>query len=191
MVYILEAHASDEWPINNLPDGVSCLNQHVTLQDRQEACQLFKQSYPNSLHTELKIVLDGPDNEFNKEYPSWPFRLWIIGKDKRIEFKGMADAESGYNVNLERIKTWLWISGFDKDTQLPQVPKSTGIATSLIVSQEQYAIPPNIPISIQSLSAIPVTDLPSEERGDDETLITLSVAEETTTEEVIVISNEQ
>lgn len=107
MVYILEAHATNEWPINNLPEGVSSLNQHVTLQDRQDACKLFQQTYSSLLHPQMKIVLDGAENQFNELYPSWPFRLWILDKDMIIRFKGMANANSGYNVNLQEIALWL------------------------------------------------------------------------------------
>lgn len=194
MVYILEAHASNEWPINNLPEGVSCLNQHVTLQDRQEACQLFQQTYSNLLHTELKIALDGSDNEFIKKYPSWPFRVWIIGKDKDIRFKGMANVDSGYNINLRQIESWLKNYESDEYTpQLQQVLEYTGIEAPLPILQDQFAIPhpiPDAPISVQSLSIIPVAEPPSGERSYETTVIP-SVAQEETIKELIAITNEQ
>lgn len=109
MVYILEAHATNEWPINNLPEGIESLNQHITLQDRQNAVQLFIHHYSNIIHDKMKIVLDNSDNEFNSQYPSWPFRVWILNDEKEIVFKGMANANSGYHVNLLDVKYWLQI----------------------------------------------------------------------------------
>lgn len=55
----------------------------------------------------MKIVLDNSNNDFNSQYPSWPFRVWIINETQRIEYKGMANANSGFDVNLCDIKCWL------------------------------------------------------------------------------------
>lgn len=107
MVYILEAHASNEWPINNLPPNVEYLNQHITLEDRQNAAKLFQNTYGELLHPKMKFYLDSPTNEFNTIYPSWPFRVWIINKHKKIELKGMANADIGYTVNLFQIRRWI------------------------------------------------------------------------------------
>ena len=78
-VYILEAHATDEWPI-------ACINeivpQHRTLKDHVSAAALFQPSYP--LHANIELVLDNDQNDFNASFASWPFRYWILCKDRVV-----------------------------------------------------------------------------------------------------------
>lgn len=55
----------------------------------------------------MSLFLDSPTNEFNTIYPSWPFRVWIIDEKKQIRFKGMAGTDTGYNVNLFPVRSWI------------------------------------------------------------------------------------
>lgn len=68
---------------------------------------LLQENYGNFLHPKLKLFLDSPSNEFNTQYPSWPFRVWIIDQKKAISFKGMANADTGYNINLREVRHWI------------------------------------------------------------------------------------
>jgi len=72
-VYIAEAHACDEWPINQLEEE---LPRHQTLADRQVAASKFVTELP--LHNAFHIVLDTMDNAFDSAFASWPFRFWGI-----------------------------------------------------------------------------------------------------------------
>lgn len=71
LVYICEAHASDEWPIGSQ----FCVEQHKTVQERAAAatecldaldCQIFP------------TVLDSMENSFNELYACWPLRYYLI-----------------------------------------------------------------------------------------------------------------
>jgi len=97
-VYILEAHATDEWPIASINDQ---LPQHKSLRDRMEAASLFQQSYP--LDPSIELVLDNEENEFNATYPSWPFRYWIV-HDGRIVVKAMPENDC---ATLKQLRQFL------------------------------------------------------------------------------------
>lgn len=84
-VYILEAHAQDEWPV---PCECVDVAQHRTMQDRADAAGLLATEYP--LHPKLNLLLDNIQNEFNSTYASWPFRYWII-RNGRVELKLMPE----------------------------------------------------------------------------------------------------
>lgn len=83
-VYILEAHAKDEWYVSSINEELS---QHKSTSDRVEAANVFTAKYP--LHAQIELVLDNEDNDFNETYSSWPFRYWMIDCDGKIALKCM------------------------------------------------------------------------------------------------------
>lgn len=87
-IYILEAHAIDEWPIAGINE---ILLQHRTLQDRAKAATLFMQTYP--LDSSIELLLDNEFNDFNQTYPSWPFRYWVV-QNNLIAVKAMPETDS-------------------------------------------------------------------------------------------------
>ena len=97
-VYILEAHAHNEWPV---PCETTDLNQHVTLSDRAHAAALLQKEYP--LHPQMHLLLDNMHNEFNGTFASWPFRYWII-RNGKVELKLMP---KGDQVSMEPLEAWL------------------------------------------------------------------------------------
>lgn len=113
-VYILEAHASDEWPINNLPEGVDKLDQHKSFNDRVLAATLFRNHC--TLHPRIDVLLDSEQNEFNSSYASWPFRCWII-RDGVVQYKSKTDELhledplpthcDRYGIDANRFENWL------------------------------------------------------------------------------------
>lgn len=71
LVYILEAHARDEWPVGSAQFSYP---QAQTLEQRaQAAIHLWTR-----LQLEIPIVLDGPTNDFERLYAPWPFRFYIL-----------------------------------------------------------------------------------------------------------------
>jgi hypothetical protein len=98
-VYILEAHANDEWPINELQ-----IPQHKTLQDRIAAAANFFSLYP--LPSNVNILLDNQNNDFNETFSSWPFRYWIIHRG-RIALKSMPEGHSGDEVSVDALRETL------------------------------------------------------------------------------------
>lgn len=103
LVYIEEAHASDEWPIGNLPEGL-VINQHKTLSDRLVAVSALKKDF--EMHSSIKILVDTIDNKFNESYASWPTRCWII-KDGVIAFKSMPGDGNGDAITVSDLSSWL------------------------------------------------------------------------------------
>ncbi len=85
VVYILEAHAEDEWPINSSrhhPNGkVVRVTQHKTMEERFAAAREFNEVYGISKYS--RLLVDTMDNAFNEQFAAWPFRCecdgWHIG----------------------------------------------------------------------------------------------------------------
>ena len=88
LVYIMEAHATDEWPIL---DTDTTFTQHTSIEERRAAAEFTCGQYP-VLQSEAgfgdEVYLDPIDNAFNSAYASWPLRYWIL-KDGRLAFKAM------------------------------------------------------------------------------------------------------
>lgn len=77
IVYILEAHANDEWPVGS---QLFDYPQATCLSQRAKAAHDFKTQFQVS----SPIVLDTIDNTFEKEYAPWPFRFFVIQKGRII-----------------------------------------------------------------------------------------------------------
>ena len=104
-VYILEAHANDEWRVDSINTEVS---QHKNLSDRADAAQKFIEKFP--LHKNICLVLDNEQNEFNTLCSSWPFRYWILNSDNTLRAKMMIknvddvdlDALNGFLLTVKK-----------------------------------------------------------------------------------------
>lgn len=71
LVYIMEAHACDEWPIGSSVE----VKQAKTTEDRIKACG----DCCDKLNVSIPVVLDSlPQNEFNDVYACWPLRFYLI-----------------------------------------------------------------------------------------------------------------
>ena len=87
-VYILEAHAQDEWPISSARWSPTQMpikyNQTRTLEERMAVTRDFIRDF----NLEIPVVIDKPDeNLFEKSYSSWPVRIYIIDKEHRLVYK--------------------------------------------------------------------------------------------------------
>lgn len=106
VVYIEEAHASDEWPIYQVAD----IPQHKSIGDRLEVAQRYRRDFP--CHPRLLFCADTFGNEFNRAYASWPFRFWVLERPcpqepARVGFKAMPQ-DSCYR--LEDLSDFLSLS---------------------------------------------------------------------------------
>ena len=97
-IYILEAHASNEWPIREYPISFC---QHTCVDDKRKAAILFEKEM--ELPSQVEILVDNELNEFNSLYSSWPTRIWIL-HNGQVALKNMPDNE---NITLEEVKDWL------------------------------------------------------------------------------------
>lgn len=84
MVYIREAHPSDGWQVgSNQRQGV-VFKQPKTLDARGDIAKKMC----SKLEISLPCLLDGIDNKVGKAYAAWPDRLYVVGIDGKISFKG-------------------------------------------------------------------------------------------------------
>ena len=97
-VYIMEAHAIDEWPV---PCNNEDIRQHQSLTDRAAAARRLMAEFP--LHPCVHLVLDNEQDEFNCTYSSWPFRYWVV-VDGVIELKLMPVVDK---VSMDPLVGWL------------------------------------------------------------------------------------
>jgi len=63
------------------------VRQHGTIEQRLEAARLFLRLEGNPFD-ESNLVVDTMNNSFNEAYASWPFRFWVLSRE-RILFKAM------------------------------------------------------------------------------------------------------
>lgn len=97
-MYIAEAHACDEWPINQLEEEIP---RHRTLHERRAAAAGFLRAFP--LHAAFEVVLDTMDDAFETEFASWPFRFWVIHEGKVALKPQPQDA----SYDLGDLESWL------------------------------------------------------------------------------------
>lgn len=112
-VYIREAHPEDEWQMDsNITDDV-CYMQPRTLADRITIANDFAQrfGYP------IPLAVDTMANTANQLYAGWPERLYLIGTDGRIAYKG---GMGPFNYKPEEVRAWLE-QRFPEATASPQV----------------------------------------------------------------------
>ncbi len=79
MVYIREAHPSDgRRPAPNAPKDPK------TLEERE----LVASDCVKSMKLSIPFLIDGIEDAANKAYAAWPDRIYIVGKDGKIAYKG-------------------------------------------------------------------------------------------------------
>lgn len=94
VVYIREAHPTDGWQVGaNERDGILIKN-HTTEEERAEAagaCAL-------GLKLSMPMLIDDMKDTVEKAYQGWPDRIYIIGADGKIAYKG-ARGPAGFKPN--------------------------------------------------------------------------------------------
>lgn len=100
-VYIAEAHACDEWPINQLDEEIP---RHRSLDDRLAAAASLLRAF--SFHPAITIVLDTMDDSFDRAFASWPFRFWVVQEGKIALKPQPQDAK----YDIGELVRWLYIS---------------------------------------------------------------------------------
>jgi len=100
VVYIMEAHADDEWPISTKLR----IKQHKTIEDRQTAAACLRDQF----RLQLPIALDSMQNEYHLEFAVWPERYHIIDGQGRVDQIGQP-RDDGYSTARwpAEIRAWL------------------------------------------------------------------------------------
>ena len=84
VVYIREAHPIDEWQVESNESEKILFAQPTTLAARSEIAQVC------SLKLELPIptLIDDMENSTDRKYYALPDRLYLIGIDGRVAYRG-------------------------------------------------------------------------------------------------------
>jgi hypothetical protein len=84
VVYIREAHPTDEWQVESNESEKILFAQPTTLAARSEIAQVC------SLKLELPIptLVDDMENSTDRKYYALPDRLYLIGSDGRVAYRG-------------------------------------------------------------------------------------------------------
>eukprot|EP01090_Pellita_catalonica_P012362 TRINITY_DN2661_c0_g1_i1.p1 TRINITY_DN2661_c0_g1~~TRINITY_DN2661_c0_g1_i1.p1 ORF type:complete len:125 (-),score=20.05 TRINITY_DN2661_c0_g1_i1:170-544(-) len=88
-VYIVEAHAVDEWPVG---DPLS-ITQPISDAERCGVAREFVRYYK----PQYEMVVDKVTNEFSRKYSAWPIRFYVIDQKGSILFKGQPDDKNTYD----------------------------------------------------------------------------------------------
>lgn len=105
VVYIEEAHASDEWPVGSL---TSITHQPKTIQERCELATLVQRNLLGL--NEVEVVVDSMQNSFQNAMASWPIRLYVLDpRTLQLRFKAQPDVtEDGvHGYRLGALSEWL------------------------------------------------------------------------------------
>ena len=83
-MYITEIHSTDGWQVKeNEQDGV-LIRQHESMEERVEVGQTCMVK----LALEMPAVADEMDDAVAKKYAGLPERLYLIGRDGKVAYKG-------------------------------------------------------------------------------------------------------
>jgi Iodothyronine deiodinase len=103
IVYIREAHPEDGWVLADNRREEIALTDPTSLDERvaaADACAV-------RLRTRIPILLDDLDDAVALAYGGWPDRLYLIGRDGRVAFRGgegpfgFSPAELAQAIELE------------------------------------------------------------------------------------------
>lgn len=84
VVYVREAHPSDGWQVpQNERQGV-IFKTPKTTSDREEVAS----ACAAHLKISIPILIDGMDDKVEQAYSGWPDRIYIIGSDGKVAFRG-------------------------------------------------------------------------------------------------------
>ena len=84
IVYIKEAHPDDEWQMEDNEESGVIYSQPKSTEERRELARAFI----DQMDVETETLLDDIDNTAMAGYAAWPERLYVIGTDGRIIYKG-------------------------------------------------------------------------------------------------------
>jgi hypothetical protein len=101
LVYIREAHPDSVVTI--VKDGKASLDkvgQTNSVKERTERARQFV----DAMKVTIPVVIDGEKNEVNAAYAGWPERLYVIGTDGKIAYKG-GPGPGGFKVG--EVEKWL------------------------------------------------------------------------------------
>jgi hypothetical protein len=99
-IYIKEDHPTDEWQMKVNEKEDICYPQPRTLEDRLVIARDFVARH----QFEIPLLVDAMDDRADEVWAGWPERLYIVGEDGKIAYKG----ETGpFGFHPEEVESWL------------------------------------------------------------------------------------
>lgn len=99
-IYIREAHADDEWQLeDNRREDVVFAQPH-TLGNRREVAGRCAAG----LKLTMPCLVDTMDNRTDEAYAAWPERLFVIDVEGRIAFAG---GQGPFGFEPKQVRKWL------------------------------------------------------------------------------------
>src|SRR5262245_24319488 len=95
MIYIREAHPDSVVVV--LKDGKPVLEKVGQTENLAERCDRAEQ-FTGAMKLTIPIVVDKDDNRVNEAYAGWPERLYVVGLDGKIAYKG-GPGPGGFKLN--------------------------------------------------------------------------------------------
>ena len=83
-IYIKEAHPEDEWQMDSNVEGDVVYTQPKEMDERVSLAETFV----STMNLEGRMLVDDMANTANACYAAWPERIYVIGVDGRILYKG-------------------------------------------------------------------------------------------------------
>lgn len=123
-IYIIEAHPSDEWALNDgLDEGSACIRQPRNLRERSNAATGFAQrfEYPTEA-----LVIDNMQNSLCTAYGAEPERLYCVADGKLAYCGGMGP----YHYDPEELRDFL-VSALAKKKEAAAAKPRTGLVHRL------------------------------------------------------------
>jgi len=117
-IYVVEAHPSDEWSLNDGMDEASaCILQPRTLQQRFNAAKNFTTRYEYPTES---MFIDNMENSSNKAYGAEPERLFALYNGKLVYVGGPGP----YHYDVDELREF--VNGWLESRAKPRV-ESTGL----------------------------------------------------------------
>ena len=111
-VYILEAHATDEWPINssryNGNRGPVNVIQPKTNEERLSLASRFRSDFDCM---EIDMLVDSVDNEMEKTFAPWPLRFYGIQSCRLSYIANPKDC----SYDLAEVRNWCLANALKED----------------------------------------------------------------------------
>jgi iodothyronine deiodinase-like protein len=83
-VYVKEAHPEDGWVLSENRDAEIAVVDPVGDEERESAAA----ACAVALRLNMPMAIDAVDNEVARAYGGWPDRLYLVGADGRIAYRG-------------------------------------------------------------------------------------------------------
>lgn len=99
-VYIREAHAADEWQMDdNLKESVVYPQPK---EDKERTA--IASSCSARLKLSMPVLVDKVDNTVDNLYAGWPERMFVVGRDGKIAYAGK---QGPWGFKPDEVADWL------------------------------------------------------------------------------------